>query len=120
MGTTTAHGHEAATWQVDEVMEIAARLSGRDAVSAIHVALGTRPTYEDLLRYRRLAEENDLTFYLLADSIVFRPRIRTGPDGAEAVPRGRWCRWWRSLRAAACGRRRQMGTGEASATSVRR
>ncbi|MEA2531275.1 MAG: hypothetical protein QOG89_2919 [Thermomicrobiales bacterium] len=74
MDDRESNGHSRTTaWQLDDVMDIASRLAGHDAVGAIHVAVADRPTYDDILHYRRLAEANGLSLTLTVDSVVLRP-----------------------------------------------
>jgi hypothetical protein len=71
--------------RVDDTVEIATRLAGGAEIGAIHVALGDRPTYDELRHYRGLADAHELTLNLTSDSIVLRPR-QSEPEIAEAAP----------------------------------
>jgi hypothetical protein len=71
--------------QVDDTVKIATRLAGTAEIGAIHVAVGDRPTYDELRHYRDLADSHALTLSMTADSIVLRPRP-SEPEIAEAAP----------------------------------
>jgi hypothetical protein len=102
MDATGSHECDRKTgWQLDEVMEIASRLAGQDAVGAIHVVVGERPTYDDLLHYRQLAEANGLTLTLTADSVVLRPPHPPDPEAVKDIPTRVANRWTHGLRPAA-------------------
>ena len=58
----------AAVWTIDEVIEVACHLAGRDGLGAVHVAMSRRPTYDELVRSRRRA----------AAGVVVRPRGKGG------------------------------------------
>jgi hypothetical protein len=72
--------------RLDEVMEVACRLAGTDAIGGIHVAIGERPTYGELVYYRSLAEAYGLSLTLTADTIVLRPLPKPDPDLSDRVP----------------------------------
>ncbi|HEY7035446.1 MAG TPA: hypothetical protein VH482_29165 [Thermomicrobiales bacterium] len=72
--------------RLDEVMEIACRLAGQDAIGGIHVAITERPTYDELMYYRSMAEAYGLSLTLKADTIVLRPLPTSDPEVAEHVP----------------------------------
>jgi len=82
--------------RLDEVLEVACRLAGRDAIGSMHLAIDERPTYDQLLHYRRMAEAFGLSLTLEADSLVLRPLSRPEPARATSVPghapqlEGRW------------------------------
>jgi hypothetical protein len=58
---------------VDGVMHIASHLVGRDEIGAIHVVTNERPTYADLLRFREVADANEMTLIVEAGAVVLRP-----------------------------------------------
>jgi hypothetical protein len=72
--------------RLDEVMEIACRLAGTDAIGGIHIAISDRPTYDELVYYRSLAEGYGLSLTLKADTIVLRPLPKPDPELSERVP----------------------------------
>jgi hypothetical protein len=72
--------------RLDEVMEVACRLAGTDAIGGIHVAISERPTYDELVYYRSMAEAFGLSLTLKADTIVLRPLPKPDSDVAEHVP----------------------------------
>jgi hypothetical protein len=100
MDIPTASGRAPAVWSMDEVLEIAARLAGSDAVAGIHVAFGERPTYDAILHYRRLAEASGLALIVEADAIVLRPHGFAGRDFADRA-RPRSDSVWAEIRKAA-------------------
>ncbi|HEY7035222.1 MAG TPA: hypothetical protein VH482_28040 [Thermomicrobiales bacterium] len=72
--------------RLDAVMEIACRLAGKDAIGGIHVAISERPTYDELVYYRTMAEAYGLSLTLQADTIALRPLPTPDPEIAERVP----------------------------------
>jgi len=72
--------------RLDEVLEVACRLAGRDAIGSLHVAIDERPTYDQVLHYRRLAEAFGLTLTLEADSLVLRPLPRVESERPTPLP----------------------------------
>jgi hypothetical protein len=80
------HEHNRTTgWQLEDVLEIATQLVGDDEIGAVHVVVAERPTYDALLRSRRLAEANGLTLTLTADAIVLRPPRQPHAEGTGAT-----------------------------------
>jgi hypothetical protein len=73
------------TWAIDEVMEIASALAGHDAIGSIHIATNQRPTYAQLLRYRRRATAAGLELVLTRSSVILRPPTEV-TDDVEQTP----------------------------------
>jgi hypothetical protein len=61
-------------WPIDDAIDMACRLAREDAIGGVHVAIDRRPTYAELLRYRRRAERCGLTLTVAASSLSLRPR----------------------------------------------
>src|SRR3954463_6896393 len=76
---------------IDEVAAVACNLAGTDEIRAVHVVSGERPTYEDLLRYRRWADVDHLNLSVEASSISFRSDRRC--DQYASVERTRKPSW---------------------------
>src|SRR3954447_20786374 len=57
---------------IDEVAAVARNLAGTDEIRSVHIVSGERPTYDDLLRYRRWADVSHLNLVVEATSIAFR------------------------------------------------
>ena len=68
----------AAVWTIDEVIEVACHLAGRDGLGAVHVAMSRRPTYDELVRSRRRAAADGLALQVNAAGVVVRPRGKGG------------------------------------------
>src|ERR1700754_209987 len=79
----------------------ACNLAKNDEISAVHVVSNERPAYDELVRYRRWADSNDLRLSAKATSAIFRsgplppplnevatPIVPIGPPNLAA--RGRW------------------------------
>src|SRR5690242_2243432 len=69
-------------WAIDDAIDLACRLTHEDAIGGLHVAVDRRPTYAELLRYRRRAERCGLTLTVAASSLSLRPHhaVRTGDE----------------------------------------
>jgi hypothetical protein len=50
----------------------ASHLVGHEGISAIHIATGKRPNYDDLVRYRTLANVEGLHLTVEANALVMR------------------------------------------------
>jgi hypothetical protein len=87
--------HPGPDWPIDDVIDLACRLAAEDAIGGLHVAIDRRPTYADLLRYRRRAERCGLTLTVAASSISLRPRhAATWDDELESNAPAWLSRFW--------------------------
>jgi hypothetical protein len=72
-------------------LAIAGRLATNDEISAVHVVSNDRPTYDELLRYHRWADGNDLKLSVDATSVSFRSNpLRVLPSYVEAPTVPAW------------------------------
>jgi hypothetical protein len=58
--------------EVSDTIAVASRLVGQGGFTAVHVISSDRPSYDDVLRFRRLAGLLDLEFKVDASSVTFR------------------------------------------------
>jgi hypothetical protein len=72
---------------IAEVVEIACNLAGTDDIRAVHVVSGERPTYDDLLRYRRWADVSLLNLSVDASSVSFRSNRRYDEEASGETTR---------------------------------
>src|SRR3954468_15063685 len=76
---------------IDEVAAVARNLAGTDEIRAVHVVSGERPTYNDLLRYRRWADVGHLNLSVEASSVSFRSDRRFDQEAsAETTRKPSW------------------------------
>lgn len=71
----------------DDVVATACNLAGTAEISAVHVVSRERPTYDDLLRYRRWAGVSQLNLSVEASSISFRSLQRFDEAAAYETTR---------------------------------
>lgn len=85
-------------WSVDQVIEIAGQVAGRDAIGSMHVVTHQRPSYAELLRYRRRAAARGLALSVSATGISLIPREITAESVTARSPWNRLCAWGQRLR----------------------
>src|SRR4051794_37692984 len=91
MSTRLNRTAENLTQSIDEVVATACNLAATDEISTVHVVSRERPTYDDLLRYRRWADVSHLNLSVEASSISFRSRQRCDDEASvETVRRPLW------------------------------
>ena len=68
------------------MISVASRLIGREGITAVHVISTQRPSYDEVLSYRRWANARDLQFKIDVSSVSFRShRQPEFGDGTERV-----------------------------------
>jgi hypothetical protein len=67
--------------RTEDVMTVASHLVGHEGISAVHIATGKRSNYDDLVRYRTLADSEGLHLTVEANALVMRRD--SAPDDIE-------------------------------------
>jgi len=84
-GTTQERPDGRRTARLDEALAVACTLAGQDAIGSLHVVMNDRPTYDEILRYRRRAEACGFALTVTGTSVVLRPRAEPVPTPGSAV-----------------------------------
>jgi hypothetical protein len=61
-----------ASQSIDVVVAAACRLAENDEIKSVHVVSNDRPTYDDLSRYHRWADDCDVALSVDASGVAFR------------------------------------------------
>jgi hypothetical protein len=93
-GLTASAGPPHPPWSVDQAIAIAC-LVGPAALGSLHVAASPRPTYAEILRYKRLAAGCGFALTVTASRLVLRPEFGTARVAGDPVG---WRSWLARLR----------------------
>jgi hypothetical protein len=75
---------------IADMLGIASQLAGRDEIGAIQVISGRRPSYDELVRFRRWADARGLELTVSAYGVSFHPRRARAPARPGNEPLHNW------------------------------
>jgi hypothetical protein len=75
---------------IADMLGIASQLAGREEIGSIQVVSDRRPSYDELVRFRRWADARALELTVSASGVSFHPRHARAPALPDKEPFHQW------------------------------